>query len=195
MDPNIDAGRPVPSFSSARDLEVWLTQRGLPMDLWGRAGAKRVEDLHTELQNGDSTLLDEPPRRYVAFIQLLIEANGLYLYEARQILASGAVRERATLPAEKLKPGESWVDAARRCLSEELGLGPGAVYEVVRVDPYRQEEAESPSYPGLQTAYVVRRAQVAAQGLPRTAFSTMEASTDGDPSVSQHFWEWRSHMG
>lgn len=193
MDSNLDLGRLAPSFSSVRDLDSWLTQRGIPTDLWGRAEAKRVEDLYAELQNGDSALLDDPPRRYVSFIQLLIEANGLYLHEVRQVLATGEVRERMSLPAEKLKPGESWVDAAHRCLNEELDLGPGPAYEVVGVDPYRQEEAESPSYPGLQTAYVVSRARVMAQGLPRSAFSTMEANAGGDTSVRQHFWEWRSH--
>jgi hypothetical protein len=95
-------------------------------------------------------------------------------------------------PTEKLKPGESQVEAAIRCLQEELEISPNRVKIVSYTAKPEQVSQESPSYPGLTTTYIRYQVEAKVAGLPHEPFSTTESvHDDGDP-VKHHQWLWKS---
>jgi hypothetical protein len=93
-------------------------------------------------------------------------------------------------PTEKIKPGENPVEAAIRCLQEELEVSPSQVRILSGAVAPEQTLQESPSYPGLATNYIRYKVEARVKGLPRRPFSTTEAAhDDGDP-VKNHQWLW-----
>jgi hypothetical protein len=179
------------TFAHPTQLESWLHAHGVDTALWGRGTAKSLEDLWTEVAQGESLLVDEPPLRRVQVVELHIRRDGRLLVEAAQELASGHVRQRNQPPAEKLKPGEWPTDAARRCLKEELGVDQE---EQIRFAAAPVETREiiklSPSFPGLVTVFTVHRVVLAVSGLPAEAFATVNAAHHAGDPVVRHFWRW-----
>ena len=173
------------------ELTVWLEQAGIDLTLWGEDGAKTAVHLHRELEVGDCELLDNPPRRVVQVVELLIAREGMQLMEVAQEMANGRLRHRNLPPAEKMKMGESVEAAAIRCAEEELGVEKTAVSIID--DTHRQKETErmSPSYPGLLSQYTVHSVKTAVCNLPNGDFWVDNGSfTEGDP-VRRHQWGWR----
>ena len=87
-------------------------------------------------------------------------------------------------------PGEHPLEAALRCLVEELEVAPGDV--TLRPESYRQvvTERDARSYPGLRTRYTLHIVEADVAGLPDHAFSTAEkAGGPGEP-INRHFWVW-----
>lgn len=174
---------------SLSELQAWLTRHGIPFDAWGRDGSKPVTSLWREIASGESWLSEDPPLRQVAVVSVRIEADGKQLTEVRQLMATGAVRERNSPPTEKLKPGETAVAGALRCVAEELRVE--ARYVRVATEPVSTtvEQVDSPSYPGLPTRYLLHTVAADVRGLPTSAFATDEAS-GSDAAVRTHHWEW-----
>lgn len=173
------------------ELTDWLERAGIDLALWEKDGAKTAVHLHREVEVGDCELLDNPPRRVVRVVELLIAREGMQLMEVAQEMANGRLRHRHLRPAEKMKMGESVETAATRCAEEELGVGKTAVSIIG--DNHRQKETmrTSPSYPGLLSQYTVFSVKTAVDGLPTDDFWIDNGSfTDGDP-VRRHQWGWR----
>lgn len=165
--------------------------RHIDFSQWGTGPAKTVENLWDEIINGETYLQDNPPLRIIQVVQVFIRRGNLILIEAEQEFGHGGTRSRNLPPSEKIKPGETYLEAAIRCLQEELG----AVPQDITVDPstYRQTQTikDSPSYPGLATEYVLHMVEARVKGLPRTDFWTTNAAyTSGDPISRQH-WVWQ----
>jgi hypothetical protein len=179
------------TFAHPNQLETWLRAHDIDTARWGRGAAKSVGDLWREITQGDSQLVDEPPLRRVQVVELRIHRDGLLLVEAAQELASGELRRRNQPPAEKLKPGESPRDAARRCLNEELGVVQEEQIQFAAAPVETTQITKiSPSFPGLVTAFTVHRVMLAVCGLPVGEFATANAAyQNGDP-VMRHFWRW-----
>jgi hypothetical protein len=179
-------------MESTADLQRWLAQKGIDVRKWGQDGAKRVVDLWQELTGGDARLQDDPPRRHVEVVQVIIRRGHLILVEAAQELSDGQRRTRQRPPSEKMKAGETYVAAALRCLQEELGVAPQQVE--LKLETYRcdQTTADSPSYPGLPTLYTVHTLEAVVLGLPQEAFWRENVAYDGggDP-VKRHLWDWQ----
>jgi hypothetical protein len=178
-------------LNNLRDLEEWLTLRGIDISSWGRGGAKTVIDLWYEVVSEEVELQDSPPMRIIQVAQAAIRKGDAVLVEAEQVLDDGQRRSRNLLPSEKMKPGESYTDAVLRCLKEELDID--REYVTIIADSYRQEQKKllSPSYPGLLTQYTFHRVDVVAEGLPDGSFwRDNVAYGEGDP-VKQHYWVWR----
>jgi len=174
------------------DLHRWLAEKDIDTHKWGQRGAKRVVDLWQELTGGDARLQDDPPRRQVEVVQVIIRRGDQVLVEAVQELGDGQQRIRQRPPSEKLKPGEPYAAAALRCLQEELGVAPGQVS--LREETYRclQTTADSPSYPGLPTLYTMHTLEAVVEGLPPEAFwRDNEAYEGGGDPVKRHLWDWR----
>lgn len=150
-----------------------------------------MRHLWNEISSGESTLSQNPPLRQVSVVSLNIQVGGKQLTEARQLMANGAVRERNSPPTEKMKPGESVTAAALRCVVEELGVDESAVTIAPEPESMAVEELESPSYPGLPTSYRLYTIAAEVRGLPPTNFTTEEAPSGSDPTVTTHYWEWR----
>lgn len=178
-------------FESPEALSKWLESGGIDTSSWGRDGRKAVADLWIELQEGDAALSGPPPLRSVTVVEVQVTRDGQQLIELAQELTGGQKRRRLRPPSEKVKAGESAIDAAARCLQEEVGLA-AAEYTVAQV-PLRISEsaADSPSYPGLLTRYTVVTVSVTAAGLPAEPFWVdNSAAGHGDP-VLRHRWGWR----
>ena len=91
-----------------------------------------------------------------------------------------------------MKHGECHLEAAARCLQEELGLEPQD-FEILP-DTYRQrqDELESPSYPGLHTCYVFHVVEAKVKGLPTTNFWTDETIQNPTDPIKRHYWTWQT---
>ncbi|GBF89803.1 hypothetical protein Rsub_02973 [Raphidocelis subcapitata] len=186
-------------FDSAGELDAWLAAHGVPTGQFGMGQAKTVEELHDEVQRGESALrlAAGAPVREVSVLNLLLERGrgGQVLVEASQTRPDGRVRVRGLLPlSEKMVAGEGWREAAVRGVGEELGsvLAAGweaqlALFEdsleVVRT------ELTSPSYPGLRTVYTLHRVRGRLPCLPEGPFETREARPGGQLVTR---WEWRA---
>ena len=184
--------QPSPSFDNVTALTNWLAANGLPLNAWGRGGAKTAADLWAEVACGETALRENPPRRAVNVVQVLIRRGEQTLTEIEQEMADGRRRARGWPPSEKLKGGEDVLGAARRCLAEELGIivSPDTLCE--DVPPY-EHTLDSPSYPGLPTTYRVHTVAIAAAALPAAlpaADFWLDNAAPGDP-VRRHLWGWR----
>ena len=142
-------------------LEEWLRTNGVDTAPFGRGTAKRMEDLATEVKNGETTLeiVDGCPRRSVRVLQLLIrDETGRVLIEAKQEWEDGRTRERGTPLSEKLLRDEEWRDAAPRAVAEELSSALRTGYKLdVDESSIRcvAKERDSLSYPGLPSRYLM----------------------------------------
>lgn len=179
------------TFTSSRQLQLWLGEQGIDLSLWGEGEAKSVADLWLEMVNGETTLHESPPRRQVQVVELLIEHNGQFLIEAMQEFANGERRYRKHLPAEKIKRGEDALMAARRCLLEEFSLTDLQLETIrITIEQTVEKERRSPSYPGLNTTYLLHRVRIENFDFPSEDFATEnQAHDDGDP-VKAHHWQW-----
>ena len=170
------------------ELTTWLEQAGIDLTLWGKDGAKTAVHLHRELEVGDCELRNNPPRRVVNVVELIITHEGKQLMEVAQEMANGRLRHRNLHPAEKMKMGESVEAAAIRCAEEELGAAISIIGDTHR---QRKREAVSASYPMLTTQYTIHSVKTAVYNLPDDDFWCDNSSfTDGDP-VRRHQWGWR----
>ncbi|MGB8648654.1 MAG: NUDIX hydrolase [Anaerolineae bacterium] len=174
-------------IDTVEQLRAWLAAQGIDLRRWGAGHAKSVEDLWLELTEGESTLQDDPPMRMTRLVSVLIRQEDRTLVEARQTLRDERERPRSLPPSEKLKRDEPPLDAARRCLREELGIRAAEV-QLVETELTRLPQ-DSTSYPGLATRYIVYWVEAHVGGLPETDFSTPETSPTGD-QVRDHHWIW-----
>ncbi len=184
--------QPSLTFDNPTALTDWLAANGLPLNDWGRGGAKSVADLWAEVACGETTLGDNPPRRAVNVVQVLIHQGERTLTEIEQAMADGRRRARGWPPSEKLKGGEEALAAARRCLAEELGIITSLDTLCEETLPY-EHTLDSPSYPGLPTTYRVHTVALAADDLPAAlpeADFWLDNAAPGDP-VRRHLWGWR----
>lgn len=178
------------TFENINQLNEWLTSKGIDTTQWGQGDAKSVENLWAEIGQGESQLQDEPPLRVVRMVNLIIRDGPRILLEAEQEFGENQQRYRGHPPAEKIKPGESQVEAALRCLSEELQVTPDRVEILAWSEKPEQVRQESPSYPGLPTNYVRYEVEAKVAGLPSDPFWTTETGRDDGDPVKNHQWLW-----
>lgn len=134
---------------------------------------------------------DEPPARRVQAVRVVVRRQQYILIEAYQDFASGRRRARGRPPSEKMHPGESYADAALRCLREELGVTRERVN--LKHETYRRKiwEGNPDSYPGLNTRYTFHVVDANVQGLPPHDFHTRELATGPGEPIDVHYWEWQ----
>lgn len=195
-DAHEDSEETVFSGRTVEELQTWLEDRGIDTTLFGSVnGSKTLQCLLREVIEGESllkTTKDGKPLRLVSIISVNIKnRRGQSLYETRQCLPGGGVRERNLLLSEKLMPNESWKDASRRGILEELGsILPENPEIDVLDDTYSKskENSTSSSYPGLCTEYVCHKVEARVAGLPEADFVTEEKRPDG---ILLSSWAWR----
>lgn len=180
----------VVKFSNVQELNRWLLSHGIDTAVWGQQGHKTVENLWKELATGDALMQENPPMRLVNVVQVLVRRGNEILLETIQEMASGHKRYRNLPPAEKIKFGENFLNAATRGLKEELGISAENIDFDVSSHTKRTFISESPSYPGLLSQYTFHDIEATVQGLPECDFWFDNlAYTKGDP-VKRHFWSW-----
>ncbi|MCO5580191.1 hypothetical protein L7F22_034058 [Adiantum nelumboides] len=172
-------------LKSTAALALWLRNWLPPASVqqisdWVKLpGTKRVANLWLELSQGEISLEDSiAPKRtvHVACVKIT-NGSGNILLEASQEMVDGTMRERNRPLSEKMKLGESVVDACLRGIREELGHEYGAGNRVQMLqDTYAREvqERESLSYPGLMTCYVLHHMVAVMKDLPIVDFATEE---------------------
>ncbi len=175
---------------SLQQLIDWLKTHGIDTNRWGQGDAKSVADLWQELQYGESTLQADPPLRRVQVVEVHVTNDERHLIERAQHFADGRVRSRNRPPSEKMHPAETALEAAQRCLIEELALSPTAISFPPQQIPVRTVRDKSDSYPNLTSEYTFYTVFAQVDGLPTTSFTTPNAAHgDGDPIIA-HQWEW-----
>jgi hypothetical protein len=178
-------------FQSKKQLRNWLNAARIDTSLWGEGNAKTIDHLWEELGEGEARLQDNPPRRLVDVAQIIIRRGNQILLETKQELGDEQVRFRNQPPSEKIKAGESYMDAALRCFHEELGVAETAVTFLPHTYSQIETETDSLSYPGLKTRYTFHSIEAKVTGLPDEDFwQENSAFSAGDP-VKRHHWTWR----
>lgn len=177
-------------FETPSQLAAWLAEHGVDTAVWGQSSHKSITDLWQEIEAGESVLQAGPVRRLVRVAEVIVRQGDRMLVEMAQELADGRIRQRHLPPSEKIKPDEDVVQAARRCLAEEVGLPPAQV-EVLSITALPERPAvSSPSYPGLMTRYAVYRVETAVTGLPAAPFWHENQAASAHDPVKRHRWDW-----
>lgn len=183
-------------FESKEALRRWLLAQGIDLERWGRGAAKTVADLWAEIRQGESQIEEDPPRRRVEVVRVIVRRGDEVLIEAHQDFHGGRQRSRGRPPSEKMKPGESYKEAALRCVAEELGVGRDRVQVLPETYRRKVRQEESGSYPGLCTHYTFHVVRAEVRGLPPNDFSTTEGAGGPGEPVHKHYWVWREgHTG
>ena len=178
-------------ISTIAELKAWLQAHEIDFEAWGANATTSVANLWAEINTGEARMEANPPRRLVEVARVLIRRDDQILIEVGQEFVNGQTRQRNSPPSEKMRPQETYVAAARRCLTEELGLSPESITIFKERYQRKVREKESESYPGLMTRYVIHVVEATSPGLPEGPFCTKEeASGPGDP-VKRHHWEWK----
>ena len=181
----------VKKFERVEELVDWLTTSGVDTTAWDKGTSKSVANLWDEYVQGELIFQISPPLRIVEVVQILIRRSGLFLLEMEQEFVNGRRRSRELPPSEKIKPGENCVEAAYRCLHEELGLNRNQISIIEPGTSKRDREVDSLSYPGLYTRYTIHDVHAEVRGLPDGDFWRENVATkDGDP-IRRHLWAWR----
>lgn len=183
-------------FSSEMDedtLRHILLNAGIPLQKWGAGNAKTITHLLEEVKSGETELSwneNGELIRNVIVVQVDVftqEPDGQrwYLREDKQVFRDGRVRHRelSTTLGEKMKPEEDILAAARRAVSEELGIS--EVDEMCYTGSERMMHS-SDSYPGLESQYESHHVVIA---LPAAALNTegyKEVQTD---KTTYFVWE------
>ena len=176
------------NFSSPYHLMVWLTTNGIELSHWGSGTAKSVVDLWHEVQAGESYLQSAPLLRRVEVASLSIVQNGFQLFEAIQYFHDGRERYPNRAPSEKMKRGETPIDAAMRCLAEEIGCTFANILDPPKLIQTKEDQLDSPSYPGLPSLFTLHTLICTVQALPNIDFVTTNQA-EGDPVASIR-WRW-----
>jgi len=175
-------------FESISQLRNWLEMNGVDLECWGQGDSKSVEDLWQEITSGETQIQENPPLRVVHVVNIIVRNGDKILVEGSQKIARNQVRYRGLPPAEKIKPGEGYIDAAIRGLKEELQINPDRIRIISSGDEPQSSIHESQSYPGLRSQYIIYNVEVKIDNLPDNDFWTNERNI-GDP-VRQHHWKW-----
>jgi hypothetical protein len=189
-EPTLQTGQ----INSLDALHQALQKEGINYAQWGTGSAKSVENLWTELTTGEIALKGSPLCRVLSgVVQVVIRRpDGRILIDSEQIFKDGRCRKRNIPPSEKMLPGETFVDAARRCLVEELHIKPQNITIYPETHKMRQERRDSYSYPGLPSLYTIHSVEVAVRGIPQQDFRTFELNNPGEGVVREHRWAWQS---
>lgn len=178
-------------FPSVESLYKWLLTQFFDLDGWNSGQAKSVDHLFNEIKNGESSIQLKPPLRVVNVVQVLVSLDDKYLIELEQELDDKRTRKRNIPPSEKMKPGENCLDAARRCLLEELQILDQNIEVLSDHCKASYRYRNSRSYPGLRTKYCIYRVKVFVKNLPAKSFWTEEKSNHaGIEIIRRHYWGW-----
>lgn len=179
-------------FAGRPELEALLKKYNIPTEKWGLGESKTIEHLIAELDSGEVILVEDG-----GDLIRLVNGSGLNVYyqdgtdvfrlkEARQVYKDGRTRIRDidTGIGEKCKFGESPDSAARRALSEELGI----TEELILIPKTRvvKGPVSSVSYPGLKTKLITEIFDVF---LPSHLFKKDGYTEVQEDKTNYYIWE------
>ena len=180
------------NLSHQEDLQALLDAGDIETSQWGHNKTKTVDDLWREIVEGETQMQDQPLLRIVpGVVEVIIRQGDCMLIEVKQEFRDGLTRSRNIPPAEKMKPGERYIDAAKRCLDEELNITASNIEIIESTHKTWTEVRDSPSYPGLLTQYTFHTVEARISQLPEDDFYTDEYSQDGTELMLRTYWSWR----
>lgn len=143
------------------DLLSLLKKYNVPFNGWGTGESKTVEHLLSELNSGESELIEQGGslvrKSFGAAIDVYYKKREkiFKLKEAKQVFRDGRekIRDLETSIGEKIRSGENTLSAARRALSEELGIEEEIDFK--QIAPIIKGPTPSQSFPGLQSEYFI----------------------------------------
>lgn len=184
-------------------LRTLLCQVGIPLTSWGGKN-KDVPQLFKELTDGECDLrirLDTTTGtlglvRVTNIVKMeIVDADNSRrgnLLECFQTLPNGQIRDRKRkMPSGKIKTGELPKTVLGRELEEELELEPSDWYITGQPEVY-EESNESPSYPGLNSVYVIHRFQISISMDSPALMDKFSILDPSDGSILHFEWE---HLG
>jgi ADP-ribose pyrophosphatase YjhB (NUDIX family) len=177
-------------FDNISQLRNWLLSNDVNISKWGKFATKSMENLWEEISLGEAIIQDNPPRRMVKVVQIMIRNKGKVLIEGKQKRGSFWSHFRGYPPSEKIMSGETVLDAALRCVEEELLIDKLHVKILEQPTFLKTETRSSISFPGLYTIYEIYEIKLEIDELPNDTFWTIEAKSDGTLSRIQHQWVW-----
>lgn len=177
-------------FKSIEQLQKWLNSKEIDYSQWGKDNTKTIQNLWTEICQGESLIQDFPPLRIIQVVQILIRRGGKILVEDKQDLGNDGHRYRGMPPSEKIKPGENMMNAAIRGIEEELQVKRKDITKVLSSIKEKKETRESNSYPGLNTRYIIYEVEAEINNLPEQDFWTSESIDNHTDPVTRHQWKW-----
>lgn len=140
------------------ELQTLLQAHGIDTGLYGKPGTKSLQNLLKEITEEESNLevCEGKLKREVHILLVYIKSGDKVLTETNQLFHTTPNREawsrqRNSVLAEKLHPGENAQEAVRRALEEELGITYSGTNH--KVNPVEAEIRTSASYPGLESVY------------------------------------------
>ncbi len=147
-------------LTNPQHLWAYLSSWRIPITLWGSGSSKTFEHLRREILLGEAVLVEDGNVlvRELRLVRIAVfhntnEGKTLQLCEEKQVFKNGRVRTRGFKHiGEKMKSCEQASFAARRALSEELGIVDDVVLTDHSVSKLPQEDSKS--YPGLPTRIV-----------------------------------------
>jgi hypothetical protein len=179
------------NFPTVEKLQNWLKSLPIELEAWNIRQSKSVEHLFAEISNGECYLQIQPPLRVVSVVQVLVTNGELYLLELEQELDDKRKRKRNIPPSEKMKADENCLDAARRCLIEELGVNHDDIVIKSKDCKASTRYRKSHSYPGLKTKYFIFRVHAHVKGLSNENFWTEEINHKDGVEIKRRFcWGW-----
>lgn len=181
------------NMQSLSQLKAWLASKKVDISQWGRGTAKSLESLWDEVRYGEVYLQDNPPLRVINVVQVIIRKKDKILIESEQEFDDERRRSRNHPPSEKMRRGENYVEAASRCLQEELGLKRQDFEILSSTYQQKQKELESPSYPNLHTCYIFHIVEARVSNLPETNFWTDESAQNQQDPIRRHYWTWQAN--
>jgi len=207
-------------LASEKALQDFLESCSVKTSRFGQGNAKPLSWLYQELQEGTCYLENSEETapaspgtsrrsrllRVVEPIFIRLRFRGKVLVQEKQKFPDGRVRMRNMLLAEKKEPRDSGgiVSTVHRAIHEELGVSMEDLRRddvmKYRTDTYHFEieHIDSPSYPGLASAYRTHHVQVDILetgldvfmhcGLPEfSEFVTTEKTAHGGITL---YWRW-----
>ncbi len=158
----INLGKEIDDTLNITHTVKQLQGAGIDITNWGKGGTKTVEQLHKEIQDEETILVQG--ERGELLRKVIVGGGDIYytspegkkyrLIEEKQVFANGSERRRnlGHAVSEKLKHGEDIKEAMIRGISEELGISGDISLEEVKT---HEEILSSPSYPGLRSQYIL----------------------------------------
>ena len=187
-------------LNSESELKDLMLSLNLDINLYGSNTTKSLKELWLEYINNESSLFVVNSSYLLRIIKVAVakirhpSGNGKLLREILQEWKDiGRVRSRDVFLSGKFDSNESYKECITREILEELGSVLPANCNI-NVDEtsvtYAVENAQSSSYPGLQTEYHSYTAYVDVDGIPEIdEFQTTE--TTPSHGILTATWQWR----
>mmetsp|Transcript_28033 Transcript_28033/g.61208 ORF Transcript_28033/g.61208 Transcript_28033/m.61208 type:complete len:750 (-) Transcript_28033:137-2386(-) len=153
---DISALVPAPVGFKQEELEEYLSKSGVDINKFGENNTKTLQEFSEELTKGEATLTRRNDGKVIRVVDVVVlklaKSGGDLLVEVEET-NHGVKKVLNRLPAVKRRSDENQFYSAQRVLSSVLKVDPNGITLNHTNVGIGEEEKDSPSYPGLASAY------------------------------------------